>query len=96
MKDLQEIKQLLLENKDRLFAEYPLKAIGLFGSYTRREETSASDIDILVEFNGPIGLAFMDLAEDLEKCVGQKVDLVSRNGIKPKYFNAIKKDLVYV
>jgi len=32
----------------------------------------------------------------LEKQLGGKIDLVSKNGIKPKYFSAIQSDLIYV
>lgn len=56
----------------------------------------ASDIDILVEFQRPIGLAFVDLVDELEKILHHRVDLVSKSGIKPKYFQQAKKDLRYV
>jgi len=37
----------------------------------------------------------MDLAEELEKVLNKKVDLVSRRGIKPAYFNQIENELNY-
>jgi predicted nucleotidyltransferase len=42
------------------------------------------------------GIEFIDLAEELEKILNRKVDLVSKNGVKPKYFDEIQKDLIYV
>jgi predicted nucleotidyltransferase len=60
------------------------------------QNTENSDIDILVEFTKPVGIEFIDLADELEKMLKSKVDLVSKNGIKPKYYEAIKKDLIYV
>ena len=96
MKSLPEIKSLLSSRKRQLLAKYPIKSLAIFGSYARNEQQEQSDLDLLVEFDGKIGMRFIDLAEEIEKIVGFKVDLVSRKGIKEKYFDAIKTDLVYV
>jgi len=79
-----------------LVAKYGLKNIAIFGSYSRGENTEQSDIDIMVDFSRPIGIAFVDLADELEKILHAKVDLVSRNAIKPNYFRHIKAELNYV
>jgi len=70
--------------------------MALFGSYARSEQTESSDVDIIVEFNGRIGSNFIVLANELEKYLGKKVDLVSRKGIKERYFDTIEQDLIYV
>jgi uncharacterized protein len=70
--------------------------MAIFGSYARNEQKKESDLDVMVEFNGNIGIQFIDLAEEIESITGLKVDLVSRNGIKDRYFQAIKSELVYV
>ena len=90
------IYKVLEQNKDLLFSQFPIKSIGLFGSAARDDFQESSDIDILVDFNEPIGIEFIDLADTLEEILNHKVDLVSRNGIKPKYFKEIEKDLIYV
>lgn len=82
--------------KSRLESKYPIKAMALFGSYARGEQNQSSDVDILVEFDGSIGIQFIDLAEEIEKLLGTNVDLVSRYGIKDKYFKSISEDLIYV
>ena len=82
--------------KPELLAQYPIKSIAIFGSVSRKEDNKDSDIDILVEFNAPIGMKFIHLAYDLEKILKRKVDLVSKEGIKDKYYNEIKQDLIYV
>lgn len=87
-----ELKRL----KAGLAKTYPIASIALFGSFARSEQTPESDIDILVELNGQIGSRFFDLAEELEASLGQKVDLVSKKGIKPRYFKSIETDLIYV
>lgn len=96
MKTLQEIEMTLGKHKQKLFLEYPIKSLAIFGSYARKEQKEESDLDILVEFNGKIGMRFIDLAEEFEKLVGLKVDLVSRKGVKGKYYQKIKSDLTYV
>lgn len=96
MKSISEIKLLLQSNKQYLIKKYNLKSIALFGSYVRDEVTENSDIDILVEFDIPIGLDFVLLADELEDILGVKVDLVTPGAIKPKMFEYIKRDLLYV
>jgi len=93
-KDL--IKTILLSKKNDLVSRYHLKSIGIFGSCTRDDFRDDSDIDILIDYEKQMGIEFIDLADELETILKRKVDLVSRNGIKPKYFEEIKKDLIYV
>lgn len=70
--------------------------MAIFGSYARNEEKQSSDLDILVEFNGKIGIRFIDLAEEIERLLGIKVDLVSKSGVKGNYLKSINSDLIYV
>jgi predicted nucleotidyltransferase len=93
---LQEIENTLSSHKSRLFHDYPIKSMAIFGSYSRRKQNDSSDLDILVEFSDKIGFRFIDLAEELENIIGFKVDLVSKNGIKEKYLKSIGSDLRYV
>jgi len=96
MNDLLSIKKELQLLKPSLISKYNISELGLFGSVVRNDFSSESDIDILVGFSRPIGIEFIDLAEELEASLNRKVDLVSRNGIKPQYFQAIQSELVYV
>ena len=96
MNDLLSIKKELQLLKPSLITKYNISELGLFGSAVRNDFSSESDIDILVGFSRPIGIEFIDLAEELEASLNRKVDLVSRNGIKPQYFQAIQSELVYV
>ncbi len=81
--------------KPSLQQKYGVKSIGLFGSFAREEATTESDIDLLVEFDRPIGIEFVDLADEIELILQRKVDLVSRNGVKKPYLKEIEKDLLY-
>jgi uncharacterized protein len=90
------ILQRLSESKKYFFEKYPLKSMGLFGSYARSEANSQSDIDIVVEFASPVGFEFVDLAIELEQTLGHSVDLVSKKGLKSSILPSIEKDIIYV
>lgn len=96
MENLNSIFEILKKHKSELVDKYGLSQLAIFGSYARRQERENSDVDILVEFNRPIGLEFIDLAEELEQTLQIKVDLVSKKGIKKKYFKSIETELAYV
>lgn len=96
MGSISDIKMALGNHRNRLFQEYPIKTLAIFGSYSRGEHTDESDLDLLVEFNDKIGIRFIDLADEIESIVGLKVDLVSKEGIKKGYLSAISPDLIYV
>ena len=87
---------LLKQVKSNLFSSYPINTLALFGSISRQEDDENSDVDILVEFNQPVGMEFIHLCYELEKLLERKVDLVSRAGIKEKYYNEIRSELIYV
>ena len=98
MKKLEEIKEILRKHKKELRERFGVKEIGIFGSYVRNEQTESSDVDILVEFERPIGWEIVDLKEYLEKILGIKVDLVSKGGIvrRPLLWKYVKEEVIYV
>ncbi|QNL22230.1 nucleotidyltransferase family protein [Hyphobacterium sp. CCMP332] len=96
MSPKEDLLSKLRNLKSQLAKKYPITAMALFGSFSRGDQLENSDIDILVEIDGKIGSRFIDLAEELESELGRKVDLISKNGIKPRYFNSIEQDLIYV
>jgi uncharacterized protein len=97
MPDQQIILATLKTAKPLLEKKYAIRNMALFGSYSRNTAVpGSSDIDVLVEFSQPIGIRFVDLADELEELLHHKVDLVSRKAIKPKYFKAIEPELIYV
>ncbi|MCZ7356213.1 MAG: nucleotidyltransferase family protein [Candidatus Methanoperedens sp.] len=98
MKTLEEIKKILKTHKGKLKERFGVNEIGIFGSIVRGEQKEISDVDILVEFEKPIGWDVVDLAEYLEAILGIKVDLVLKGGVirKTALWNYIKKELVHV
>lgn len=96
MTNLNQIRNILHIFKPELVRKYSVASIGLFGSVVRNDFNINSDIDIIVDFNNPIGIEFITLADELEKKLNCKVDLVSKAGIKPKYFKEIEPEIIYV
>ena len=97
MKDFEQIRSVLSDQKEFLRNKYRVKEMSIFGSVVRREEGDISDIDILVDFSEPIGFfAFLELEEYLEQLLGRKVDLVSRKALKPRIGERILKEAVSV
>ena len=70
--------------------------MAIFGTLVKNEQNADSDVDLIVEFNHNVGIKFNDLADELESIIDIKVDLVSKNGIKEKYYKMIQPDFVYV
>ncbi len=79
-----EIKKILRDYKSVLEDKYHVRTLGIFGSYIHNEQAGDSDLDILVDFTAPISLfEFIDMEEELSELLNVKVDLVSRNALKP-------------
>ncbi len=91
-----EIIQKIKQVKPVLTNEYHVKKIGLFGSYSKGDQTEESDIDLLVEFEKPIGWKFFSLEEYLEKLLGRKIDLVTRKAIKRQLKSSILHQIEYL
>lgn len=72
----ENVLQVLRLHKDQLTREYGLLKLGVFGSVARNEARENSDIDIVVETQVPDLLRMVNLKEDLEGLLHNKVDLV--------------------
>jgi len=98
MKTLEEIRTQLEVLKPTLRERFGVVTIGFFGSFSRREQTVKSDLDILVVFSedAPVGFfKFLELEEFLSRKLGVKVDLVTKNALKPMLKDRILKETVY-
>jgi hypothetical protein len=74
-----------------------VKGIGIFGSYVKEEQKETSDVDILVEFEKPLGLLeFVGLKNYLSDLLGVNVDLVMRKALKPSIGKRVLGEVVYV
>ena len=86
----------LNELKPFLQKEYSVKSIGLFGSFSDNSFSDESDIDILVEFEKPIGWKFFTLEIYLEKTFGRKIDLVTKSALKDQIKEKIMQQVKYI
>ncbi len=89
----EKIVQLLRENYPYLAAEYGIRKIGLFGSFIKGQPGETSDIDLVVEFERPIGFRFIEFAEYLEHLLGRKVDVLTPAGIQGIRVVQVAKDI---
>ena len=86
--------KLLEENRDALSA-FGVKSLALFGSAARGDDETR-DLDFLVEFESKTFDAYMDLKAFLERLFDRPVDLVLRDGIKPRLRSKILSEAVDV
>jgi predicted nucleotidyltransferase len=97
MQDIEDIKRILLQHKTELRKRFKVRTIGVFGSYVRDEQKRQSDVDVLVEFEEPVGLfEFMDLEMYLTDLLGVKVDLVSKKALKPHIGERILREVTMI
>lgn len=96
MTSLSQIRSTLSSHKAEVAKLFGVKNLAVFGSYARNEQRADSDVDILVEFSAPVGIEFIDLGDYLENILSLPVDLVSKNGVKPKHLQRIEPDLIFV
>lgn len=95
---LDSILDFLKKNRNYLNSEFGVVSIGIFGSYSRYEENSNSDIDIIVEFTKDKKDIhnFLNLRRFLEDKFDRKVDLGLKNTIKPCLIEKINEEIIYV
>jgi uncharacterized protein len=75
--------------------KYLVSKIGFFGSFARNEQKDDSDLDILVEFEQPVGFEFIDLKYQLEDIFKRKIDLVTLEALKPQIKETILREVIY-
>ena len=91
-----DILRTLSDLKPILYKDYSVKHIGLFGSFSDNSNTDESDIDLLVEFEKPIGWKYFSLEIYLENIFGRKIDLVTKNALKEQLKDNILSQVKYV
>ncbi len=97
MKTKDEILHIIKAELPKLNEKYGVSKIGLFGSYSRGEQTKHSDVDLLVEFEKPIGFfKFIELEDYLAEKLKVKVELVTDDALKPSVKPHVMEDVIYV
>ena len=83
MRTLDEVIAELRRVQPDLRRRYPIRELGIFGSYARGEQIEGSDVDIVVDLGDGVGLfELAGLQQDLSDALGVKVDLVMKEALK--------------
>jgi uncharacterized protein len=97
MRDTPTIMDQLRDMRLELNEKYHVRSIGVFGSYSRKHQTEQSDLDLVVEFDHPIGMmAFVHLKNLISGRLKINVDLVTPEGLHPLIRDQIMHEVVYV
>ena len=100
MSTREQTVKLLKEKQAYLAAEFGVSRIGLFGSYAKGHPDEASDVDLIIEFERPIGFRFIELVDYLENLLGRKVDVLTPAGVQniriERVARNITQSIVYV
>jgi len=76
-----------------LAEEFGVRRIGLFGSFAKGLSTDKSDVDLIIEFDSPIGLRFMELGDYLEEVLGRRVDILTPVGLQAIRQKTVREDI---
>jgi uncharacterized protein len=96
---MNQILQKLHEHVPTLKAKYSLVSLGVFGSYSRGEETTLSDLDIVYETLPDTFLdlhGYLGLQRDLASITHLNIDLVNKKKINEVIWKRAKNDVLYV
>lgn len=97
LKTKEEVMRILGRELPYLSEKYGVVKFGLFGSYSSDEQDVESDIDLLVQFDRPIGFfKFIAVEDYLKDKLGEKVELVTEDALKPVIKPRIMQECVYV
>ncbi len=97
MKTLEEVQAILSQFKPVVQEKYHVSELGIFGSYVRGEQNDDSDVDVLIDYTeAPSLLKLIDLENYLSEHLGIQADVVTKNGLKPRYRERILAEVVYV
>ncbi|GAB4427724.1 MAG: nucleotidyltransferase family protein [Anaerolineales bacterium] len=92
-----DVLQVLKQKNAEIAKEFGVKSLLLFGSVAKNEATKNSDVDLLVEFDRPVGyFGLFALQDYLEKLLGCSVDLGTPDSLKPYIRERIKGELIHV
>lgn len=92
-----ETVTLLSRHKPEMQRRFGVRGLALFGSRSRDHARPDSDIDILVEFDGPATSArYFGLQFYLEDLLGAPVDLVTTKALRPQLRPFIERDAIHV
>ena len=95
MRTLKEIMEILQEHMDELKSKYGVRTIEIFGSYARGEQGENSDLDLLVEFEKPVGLLTISMLQVyLSDLLGIEVDVIPQDSLRRELWESVRREAV--
>ena len=76
---------------------FDVRSLSIFGSFATNSASERSDVDVLVEFNGPATFkGYMGLKLMLEELIGRRVDLVTMRALRSEMREEVLQEAVKV
>ena len=89
-----EALRIIAQHEEEL-RQMGVRSLSLFGSVARDQAAPGSDVDLLVEFDRPVGYFHLFEVQDrLEALLGCKVDLITAGGLRPELRQEILAEAV--
>lgn len=90
----------LMAKVQKYLSSIPVEKAWVFGSFARGEETTGSDLDLMVDYAKDVTLSLLDIVRfklNLESLIGREVDLVQNGFLKPFAVPSAERDkyLIY-
>jgi predicted nucleotidyltransferase len=96
VRDLGEIAARIREHGPELRRQYAITRVGVFGSFACGEQTSGSDVDLLVDVEDPGGFRFVEAADFAERILGRDVDVARPHLLRERLRARVLGEVVYV
>ena len=88
---------ILKTHRDEIISRFHVRQLALFGSTARNEARDESDVDLLVDFDGPADSnAYFGLMFYLEDLLGRNVDLVTSKALRPTFRPVVESEAIRV
>ncbi len=92
-----EVLEALRAHRPTLAERFGVVELALFGSFARDEATDASDVDILVRFDGPAtSRSYFGVQFYLEDLLGRQVELVTDKALRSEFRPYVEREAVHV
>jgi predicted nucleotidyltransferase len=96
MLTLENVLEILQNNKERFAEKYGVTRLGLFGSFARNEATEGSDVDVCVEMPADF-FSVEAVREELETSFRRSVDIIRlREDLRELFKERLREETVYV
>ncbi len=93
----EEVLDVLRMHKPTLADRFGVTALALFGSFARDEATDGSDVDILVQYDGPAtSRSYFGVQFYIEDLLGRRVDLVTQKALRSEFRPYVEREAVNV